>query len=105
MGNDLNDRIAALEAGKPQPTTITTSTRVTISVVATIAGGAFWLAAMYSQLTSMKNEITELRGDVSRVQSEQRIASERTTRLETQFGYIQQSLEDIKKGLEKIKGL
>jgi septal ring factor EnvC (AmiA/AmiB activator) len=104
MEKSLEARLEALKAARSQPRLISPSTRVTIGLAVGALGGVFWLSAMYSEVSSMKDTLGELRAEVSRVQTELRLSSDRTTRLETQFGYIQQSLEEIKKGLENING-
>jgi len=82
---------------------ISQSTRVTLGIVVSIIGGVLWLSTIYANVVSTKDEVQGMKLQIVAMQSDIRSGSERQTKLETQFLYIQQSLEEIKKGLEKIK--
>lgn len=84
-------------------TTITQSTRVTLGIVVSVLGGVLWLSTIYSNVIATKEEVQSIKLQIVAMQSDIRSGSERQTKLETQFLYIQQSLDEIKKGLENIK--
>jgi predicted nucleic acid-binding Zn-ribbon protein len=84
-------------------TTITQSTRVTLGIVVSVLGGVLWLSTIYSNVIATKEEVQSIKLQIVAMQSDIRSGSERQTKLETQFSYIQQSLDEIKKGLENIK--
>ena len=82
---------------------ISPSTRVTLGVVVSVLGGVLWLSMIYANVVSTKEEVQGIKLQIVAMQADIRSGSERQTKLETQFLYIQQTLEEIKKGLEKIK--
>ena len=86
-----------------QPSSITQSTRVTLGVVVSVIGGVLWLSTIYANVVSTKEEVQGIKLQIVAMQADIRSGSERQTKLETQFLYIQQSLDEIKKGLENIK--
>jgi len=82
---------------------ISPSTRVTLGVVVSVIGGVLWLSTIYSNVVSTKEEVQGIKLQIVAMQADIRSGSERQTKLETQFLYIQQTLDEIKKGLENIK--
>lgn len=86
-----------------QPSSITQSTRVTLGVVVSVIGGVLWLSTIYTNVVSTKEEVQGIKLQIVAMQADIRSGSERQTKLETQFSYIQQSLDEIKKGLDNIK--
>lgn len=98
----IEERLAKLEAAKSP--TISPSTRVTLGLAVTAIAGVFWLSTIYANVVSTKDDIQSMKLQIVAMQSDIRSGSERQTKLETQFTYIQQSLDDIKKGLENING-
>lgn len=86
-----------------QPSSITQSTRVTLGVVVSVIGGVLWLSTIYANVVSTKEEVQGIKLQIVAMQADIRSGSERQTKLETQFSYIQQSLDEIKKGLDNIK--
>lgn len=82
---------------------ISQSTRVTLGIVISVIGGVLWLSTIYANVVSTKDEVQGMKLQIVAMQSDIRSGSERQTKLETQFLYIQQTLDEIKKGLEKIK--
>lgn len=86
-----------------QPSSITQSTRVTLGVVISVIGGVLWLSTIYANVVSTKEEVQGIKLQIVAMQADIRSGSERQTKLETQFLYIQQSLDEIKKGLDNIK--
>jgi len=85
------------------PEAISQSTKVTLGIAVSALGGALWLSTIYANVIATKEEVQSIKAQMASMQVDIRSGSERQTKLETQFLYIQQSLEEIKKGLEKIK--